>query len=98
MSSDLKNANDSINTYLDQLQKLNEQERKVDGELIDAQKAKQPLQDTISGVKKELGIEDDSQIIPTIQTIKKSKVKREELPIPFAQRLVYCLNLLFERG
>lgn len=94
LTKDINSCETQAGQYLDQLSKLNDEDKSTSEQLLTAQHAFQPLQDEITAIKKELVIQDDSQIIPTIQTIKSSKVKPFPMPKTLSGRISLAMKIL----
>lgn len=100
--SDVRGDNKKLLERNEQLlksaEKVNDEDLKNTEHVIDSEKALQPYKDNDEKIRRELGIFEESDIIEAIKALKKSKVKKEEVPTAFTQRFIYCLNLLFARG
>lgn len=91
---DVNQCENHTGELLDQLTKLNDQDKNTSEQLLVCQKANQPLQDAISGVKKALGDETylTEKLPELVQELKDSKVVYKDPPTGFLQKLIFLLR------
>lgn len=92
LTTDLKQEQGHSGDLLTQLEKLNNEETSTTSQLLDAQKALKPLQNTILALQNELAVNTPDQLIPTIKTLKASKVIQMPKPKSFAAKLKFLLS------
>lgn len=95
LTKDVNSCETQAGQYLDQLTKLNEEDKSTSEQLLDAQKALQPLKDTISATKKALGYDDtllDEKLPELIKELREAKVKYIKKPTGFLEKLVFLFR------
>lgn len=95
LTKDLNNAEQQVNQYLDQLNKLNDEDKHTSEELINAQHALQPFKDEILAINRALGLMDDTDAQTTLKAIKllkDSKVKPAPKPTTLLDKILFLLS------
>ena len=92
LTKDINTCETQVGKLLDDVQKVNEEDKNTSAELIDAQHAIQPFKDADEAIRKELGIFPESNIIEAIRAIKASKVKPLPKPVTFVDKLLFLFS------
>lgn len=95
LTRDVNQCETHAGQLLDQLQKINEEDKHTSEQLIDAQKALQPLQDALRQTKIVLGVPEDidNNLVPKfVQELKDSKVTKQPKPITLFEKLKFLFS------
>ena len=95
LTRDVNQCETHAGQLLDQLQKINEEDKHTSEQLIDAQKALQPLQDALRQTKIVLGVPEDidNNLVPKfVQELKDSKIVKQPKPITLFEKLKFLFS------
>jgi len=95
LRQDLQKEQENSKTYIQQLEKITEEEKTTTEQLIVCSHALQPFKDEQEAIRKALGVDSTDHLVEDILNLKKSKMIKSELPIILKDKIIFCFNLLF---
>ena len=92
LTEDLKKEQVNSQTYLDQLQKITEEEKNTTEQLLTAQHALQPFKDEQEAIRKALGSDSTDHLVDDVKALKASKVKQTPKPVTLLEKLRFLFS------